>query len=208
MLKTSPSKLSKPAGARSQRTQRAVLNAARELLLDRGYGAATIEAIAAKSGVAKTTIYRAWPNRAALLVDLLVEVAAEAAPPPTECPSLDALSTELHRGAVAASGLTGQLLTSLLGEAQQDPQVRQALLDGLFYPRSNASMNAIRQAQLDGDLRPDVPPDIAVDLLFGPLFYRMFVQHQPLNEQFITQLLKFTLEGLRVRPVSNPSSDR
>jgi AcrR family transcriptional regulator len=206
--KTSPSGPAKAGRPRSKRTQRAVLDSARALFADRGYTAATIEAIAAKSGVAKTTIYRSWPNRAALLVDLLVELAAEAAPPPTDRPSLEALATELHRGAIAANGLTGQLLTSLLGEAQQDPQVRKALLDGLFHPRSGASMNAIRQAQLDGDLRPDVPPDIAVDLLFGPLFYRMFVQHRPLNEQFITQLLKFTLEGLRVRPGQSPSSDR
>lgn len=190
-----------PGRPRSQLTHRAVLDAARELVVERGYAAATIEAIAAKSGVAKTTIYRSWPNRAALLVELLFEIANEVAPPPTVRPSLDALRTELHLAAIAAGGLTGQLLNSLLGEAQSDPQVRRALLDGLFYPRSGASMNAIREAQAAGELRADVPPEIAVDLMFGPMFYRMFVQHEPLNEQFIQQLLKFTLEGLGVKPV-------
>src|SRR4051812_35255100 len=181
MAKTpSPARGAAPGRPRSEVARRAVLDAARALFESGGLPAASIEAIAAKSGVAKTTIYRSWPNRAALLVDLLVEIAAEAAPPPTDRPSLDALRTELYRGAIAINGLTGQLLNSLLGEAQQDPQVRQALLDGLFYPRSEASMNAIRHAQLAGELRADVPPSIAVDMFFGPLFYRMFVQHEPL----------------------------
>lgn len=200
MPKEIPQKPSQPGRPRSSQAQRAVLDAARQLLESGGYASATIEAISAQSGVAKTTIYRSWPNRAALLVDLLVEIAAEAAPAPTERPSLDSLRTELYQGIDAANGLTGELLNSLLGEAQTDPQVRRALLDGLFRPRSEASMNAIRQAQEAGELRADVPPEIAVDLLFGPLFYRLFVQHAPLNEQFMSQLLRFTLEGLRVTP--------
>src|SRR5262245_17443223 len=67
---------------RSQRARRAVLDAARELVGKGGYDAATIEAIAARSGVAKTTIYRSWPNRAALVVDLLMEMARATVPPP------------------------------------------------------------------------------------------------------------------------------
>ncbi|MEP6763338.1 MAG: TetR/AcrR family transcriptional regulator [Gemmatimonadaceae bacterium] len=185
-----------PGRPRSQEARRAVLDAARYLLEKRGYAATTIEAIAAKSGVAKTTIYRGWQNRAALLIELLVEVVNEAAPPPNRSPSLQALRTELRLGAIALGGISGMLLNSLLGEAQQDPDVRTALLNGLFYPRREASVNAIKQAQALGELRSDVPPHVAVDLLFGPLFYRMFVQHEPVTEQFIRQTLRFTLEGL------------
>lgn len=201
MSKEIPPQPSPPGRPRSSQAQRAVLDTARQLLESGGYATATIEAISARSGVAKTTIYRSWPNRAALLVDLLVEIAAEAAPPPTEQPSLDSLRTELFQAVDAVNGLTGELLNSLLGEAQTDPQVRRALLDGLFRPRSEASMNAIRHAQAAGELRADVPPEIAVDLFFGPLFYRLFVQHAPVNEQFMSELLRFTLEGLRVTPV-------
>lgn len=177
-----------------------MLEAARALLEEGGYAAATMEAIAERAGVAKTTIYRWWPNRASLLVDLLVEVAAVAAPPPLEGGDpLRSLRTELRRGAVAANGLLGQLLTSLLGEAQSDPEVRTALLEGLFYPRREASVSAIRRAQASGALRRGVPPYVAVDMLFGPLFYRMFVRHEPLTEGFVKQVFQYCLDGLRPR---------
>jgi AcrR family transcriptional regulator len=188
-----------PGRPRSQRARRAVLDAARALFEERGYAAATVEAIAARSGVAKTTIYRSWPNRASLLVDVLVEEAAIVAPPPDGRDPLRALRTEVRRGAVAANGLTGRLLTSLLGEAQQDLEVRAALLEGLFYPRREASAIVIRRAQASGAVRSDVPPSIATDLLFGPLFFRMFVQHEPVTEAFVKQVFQYVLEGLQPR---------
>jgi len=92
-----------------------------------------------------------------------------------------------------------------LGEAQQDLEVRTALLAGLFYPRRETSVSAIRRAQASGALRSDVPPHVAVDLLFGPLFYRMFVQHEPVTEAFVKQAFQYVLEGLRP-PARAPSS--
>lgn len=174
-----------------------MLNAARALFADGGYPAATIEAIARRAGVAKTTIYRWWPNRAALLVDVLVEEATAAVPLPHGRDPLRALRAELRGGAAAANGLTGRLLTSLLGDAQQDAEVHSALLAGLFYPRREASVAAIRRAQASGAMRADVPPNIAVDLLFGPMFFRMFVRHEPPTKAFVQRAFGFILEGLR-----------
>src|SRR5215831_17709292 len=101
---------------RSESARRAVLDAARTLFARGGYPAATIEAISARSGVAKTTIYRWWANRAALLVDLLLESSTKVAAPAGRDP-LRALRAELQRFARAADALPGRLLQSLLGEA-------------------------------------------------------------------------------------------
>jgi AcrR family transcriptional regulator len=184
---------------RSQRARRAVLEATRALVEKGGYAAATIEAIAARSGVAKTTIYRWWPNRPALVVDLLMEMAAKAVPPPAGPDPLGAVRTEMRGIAAAADHLMGRLLTSLLGEAQHDPEIRTALLDGLFHPRSEATGKMIRQAQASGLLRKDVPTHIAVDLLVGPLFYRMFVRHQPLSDAFVGHVFRCVMTGLEQR---------
>jgi AcrR family transcriptional regulator len=184
---------------RSEKAQRAVLDAARSLLEEGGYSAATTEAIAARAGVAKTTIYRWWPNRATLLVDLLVTEANTVAPPPETGDGLQALRKELKGAAVAINGMTGRLLTSLLGEAQTDPEIRDALLNRLFYPRTKHTAGAIGRAQAAGDVRTDVPSHLAVDLFFGPLFYRMFVQHAPVNEAVVKQVTQYVLEGLRPR---------
>lgn len=182
---------------RSERARRAVLDAARDLIHEGGYAAATIESIAARAGVAKTTIYRWWPNRPTLVVDVVMEVAEERVPRPVGRDPLRALRTELRGIASVADSLLGKMLTSLLGEAQRDPAVRAALVAGIFHPRSAASARAIRQARDEGALRKDVPPELAVDLLVGPLFYRMFVGHQPVTQEFVEQVFHNVLVGLR-----------
>src|SRR6187401_63214 len=165
-----PRRTARPAAAggrpRSERAQRAILTAAGELFQKGGYPAATIEAVAARSGVAKTTIYRWWPNRASLLVEVLAEVHTAAVPLPAGGEPVRAVVAELRDAAGAANGLTGKLMTALLGEAQHDPEVSAELLEGLFRPRRATTARVIRRAQEQGAIRPDVPPDIAADLLF------------------------------------------
>jgi AcrR family transcriptional regulator len=204
---TSPAPRGRP---RSQRARRAVLDATRALVQEGGYPAATIEAIAARSGVAKTTIYRWWPNRPALVVELLFELAGHAVPVPAGPDPLAAIRTEM-RGIAGHSGrLLGKLLTALVGEAQHDPGTRKALLDGLFHPRREATGRMIRQAQAEGRVRAEVPDAIAVDLLVGPIFYRMFVRHAALNDAFVAQVFDTVLAGLGPRPAARrqPASRR
>lgn len=183
---------------RSESARRAVLKATQSLVREGGYSAATIESIAARSGVAKTTIYRWWPNRPTLVVDVLMQVAAAEVPLPVGRDPLRALRRELRQVGKSGDSMIGKLLTSLLGEAQRDPAVRTALVQGLFHPRTGASAGAIRQAQAAGALRKDVSPELAVDLLFGPIFYRMFVGHEPLTPEFVEQVFHHVLTGIRV----------
>ncbi len=125
-----------------------------------------------------------------------MQMAAEGVPPPTGPDPLGAVRTEMRGIAGAGDHLMGRLLTSLLGEAQRDPEIRTALLDGLFHPRTAATAKMIRQAQKSGALRKDVPAHVVVDLLVGPLFYRMFVRHQPLNDAFVAQVFRAVTTGL------------
>jgi AcrR family transcriptional regulator len=192
---------------RSQRARRAILDAARTLVEKGGYAAATIEAVAARSGVAKTTVYRWWPNRAALVVDLLVRIAMEAAPlPPTGGDPMLVLRTELYLVAEAAEALPGRLLISLLGEAEHDPDIRGALQVGLFTPRRLAVAKVIRRAQLGGALRRGVPPLLAADLFYGPLFYRKFIRHEPVSREFVRHVFQNVLAGMQAPPRSRSTS--
>src|SRR6185295_7437982 len=104
----------KPGRPRSQQARKAVLAAAHALVERGGYSAATIEAIAARSGVAKTTIYRWWPSRPALVVDLLMDLAMKAVPIPSGPEPLKALRTEMRGIASVSDELIGRLMTSLL----------------------------------------------------------------------------------------------
>lgn len=181
---------------RSQPARRAVLDAAFNLFEEGGYPAVTIEAVSDRSGVAKTTIYRWWQNRAALVVDLLLQVAAAAVPMPSGEDPLRSIRTELGLVAQALEGPTGRLLLPVLGEAQHDPEVRTALRKGLFGPRRKATAQIVRRAQASGALRRDVPPLLVVDLLFGPLFYRKFVLQESVTGGFVKQVFERVLSGL------------
>lgn len=184
---------------RSERVRRAILDATRAVVEQGGYAAATIETIAARAHVAKSTIYRWWPNRAALVVDLLMEMAADAVPMPSGRDPLLAVRKEMGGIAAAADHLMGRLLTSLVSEAQHDPEIRAALLEGLFHPRSEATAKMVRKAQAAGLVREDIPAHVAVDLLVGPLFYRMLLRHQPLNAAFVSQVFRVVTAGLEPR---------
>lgn len=186
-----------PGRPRSQQAHQAVLNAARELIERGGYPAATVEAIAERSGVAKTTIYRRWPNRASLVVDLLIELSWEAVPIPAGPDPMRALREEFQGIASISDSLPGRLLVSLLGVAQTDPEVRAALLRGIFHPRTDATAGVISRAQDAGLIRKDISPHLAVDLFVGPIFYRMIVRHAPPTETFAMEEFQVLIEGLR-----------
>ena len=182
---------------RSEKARRAVLDAACDLFEEGGYPAATIEAIAARSGVAKTTIYRWWPNRAALIVELLLKIADVAAPPPIAgADPLGELRKEMLMVGRASNALPGRLLLSLLGEGQNDPEVNEALQKGLFRPRRQATAEVIRQAQAKGDLCKGIAPLVATDLLFGPIFYRRFVRHEHVTDAFVKEIFEYAMTGL------------
>lgn len=177
-----------------------MFDAALALLEEGGYPAATIEAIAARSGVAKTTIYRRWPNRSALFVDLMGRLTETELPAPVGRDPLLGLRVELRTAGVNADRLPGRLMVSLLGEAQHDPEVRAALLQKVLLPRREVRARAIRQAQASGGLRRDLHPHVAVDLLWGPVFYRMLVRHEPVTPSFVSQVFENVMTGLRPGP--------
>jgi len=177
-----------------------VLDSARTLLEKHGYAAATIEAIAAESGVAKTTIYRGWLVRPYLFLDLFFEMATEAAPPPHGKDPLEALRREHREVARATEALAGRLLVWLLGEAEYDPDFHRALMQRIFTPRREATARVIRQAQEAGAMRSDVPPLVVVDLLFGPLFYRKLIRRERVTAAFAEQVFQNAMTGLRPAP--------
>lgn len=184
------------------------MDAARELIEQGGYPAATIEAIAERSGVAKTTIYRWWPNRASLVVDLLIQISWEAVPIPAGPDPLRAVLEEFQGIASVSDSLPGRLLVSLLGVAQTDPEVRAALLRGIFLPRTDATAGVISRAQEAGLIRNDISPHTAVDLFVGPIFYRMIVRHAPPTKAFAKEAFQTLIEGLRPARVGKKKAVR
>ena len=174
------------------RSKAAIVDAAVELLTESGIDAVTIEAIAARSGVAKTTIYRHWPDRSALVRDI-VPVLASCEPIPDSgdlrtdlITSMVSLNRRLHQGRY------GKALPALIARAEHDPEVA-AALDAHIAERRSMLAARLRAARAGGDLADGVDADHVQTSLVGAVFYRRLLLRKPLRRAEIERLVRLAL---------------
>lgn len=161
---------------RNEASRRAILDAALQLCAELGYRRLTIEAIAARAGVSKKTIYRWWPSKGAVVLDAVDDAASAVA----EHPDTGDLAADLRNQLTAVIGLLTPSSTSaaagLIAEALQDDELAHDLRERLIRPRIDAFKRRMRQAQRDGQLAADADLDVALDLIYGPVYYRLVYQ--------------------------------
>jgi AcrR family transcriptional regulator len=150
-----------------------IVDATLSLLAERGFQAATMDAIAARAGVGKNTIYRRWHSKEDLIVDALSELAPE--PTPTEQDDLRSLLLDYLHGQEREFGdpRIGKLLPGLLGELQSNPEFALVWVDRVVRPRRRAIVAVLTSALERGELRGGLDPDLVADLLLGPPFLRL-----------------------------------
>jgi AcrR family transcriptional regulator len=173
----------------------AILKAALRLVTKRGFRAVSVNEIAAAAGVGKMTIYRRWPNKAALVMDsLLVLIGSETAFPEAGS-ALESLRSQLDLQVAFFRSSRGTLIRSLVAEAQSDPELASAFRDRWLNPRREGVRQIIHAAMLEGSLRRDLDIDAAIDLLYGSLYYRLLLASGPLDERFVDHAYKQFLVG-------------
>ncbi|MCC8251137.1 TetR/AcrR family transcriptional regulator [Saccharothrix luteola] len=180
------------AARRSDRSRRAILLAALELVEALGHSRLTIEAVAARAGVGKQTIYRWWPSKGPLLFDAFLEFGPAGT---DELPS-GVLAVDLKRELRAAAEELAerrfdQVCRLLVHESRTD------LVTLLLMPRRMALEERLHAARRLGDVRPDVDLSAAVELLLGPVYQRWFLRTAPLTEDFADAVVDLVLRALR-----------
>ncbi|MET7672753.1 TetR/AcrR family transcriptional regulator [Micromonospora zamorensis] len=184
------------AARRSESSRRAILAATEELCGEGGYGRLTIEAIATRAGVSKKTIYRWWPSKGAVVLELLDEAASVAVNPPDS----GDLATDLHALLTEVIGLLTPAHSSpaigLIGEALHDPDLARDLRERLIQPRITTFKERLRRAQEAGQLPPDADLDVALDLLYGPLYHRMALHLGMPDPSHLDSLIAHVLRAL------------
>jgi len=185
---------------RSEKARHAILEAAAELLLQRGLGAVSMDAVAERAGVSKATIYRWWPSKEMLALDALLDWAATSAP---------ARDTGSLRGDLVALARPwvreitrqpfGRVIAALVTEAQSDPEFAEAYRTHFVEPRREAMRAAYARAAERGEVPEDLDIEVAVDLIYGPLYHRLLHGHAPLTGRFAESVVDMALAGIANR---------
>jgi AcrR family transcriptional regulator len=180
---------------RSEAAHEAILNAALRLVTKRGFRAVTVNEIAAEAGVGKMTLYRHWPNKSAVVMDaLLALIGNETAFPDAEN-ALQSLRHQLDLQAAFFRSSRGNLIRSLVAEAQSDPELATAFRERWLMPRREGVQETMRQAISEGSVRSNLDIDAAIDLLYGAIYYRLLLGTGPLDENFIENIYQQFLTG-------------
>src|SRR5215212_7999813 len=184
-----------PGRPRSERAHRAILQAANELLESEGFASVTVEAIAERAGVSKATVYRWWPNRAAVVMDGFLSIVSSEVPFPHTGHAREDIRIHMRRLAEAFGGKMGRTVAALIAEGQSDPELAEALRSRWLSVRRTEAKEILRLGIERGELREDLDPEVAVDVLYGPIYYRMLVGHASLEEDFVDALADHAFAG-------------
>lgn len=187
----------RPGRPREPAADTAIVTAALDLLAERGFAAATIEAIASRAGVGRNTIYRRWSSKEELFADALHGLISDFAVLDTD-DLHELLRLWIHDFAgTIADPLYGRLLTSVLGELDRNPEFARAYTQRVVQPRREALLARLAEAQARGEIRTDIGIELVADLVGGPLVLHVLPLGLPgVHDQYAEQLLEVIWRGI------------
>lgn len=180
---------------RSEEVHQAILKVALDQVSKIGFRALSIESIAEAARVGKTTIYRRWPNKAAVVMDAFLVHVSPRAVFPTMPRAIDSIRSQLHAQAKLFRSKTGKLISSLLGEAQFDSELKKAFRERWILPRRQLARETIEKAIEQGDLRKDISIETMIDMLYGPFYYRLQLETDPMPDAYADDIFNSIMNG-------------
>jgi AcrR family transcriptional regulator len=195
---TSDTTAPKRGRPRSEKARLAILQAAAELLLDRGLSAVSMDAVADRAGVSKATIYRWWPTKETLALDALFNEWAAASPATRDTGTLrgDLLALLRPWARLAASRPYGRVIAGLITQAQTDPEFAAEYRSRFVEPRRGQAREVFRRAIERDEIPADTKIEVALDLLYGSLYHRMLHGHAPLSDRFVREVVDTVVDGI------------
>lgn len=187
---------------RSERSRQAILAAATELCTEKGYARTTVEAIAARAGVSKKTIYRWWASKGAILLEAITDAVVLTTPFPDTGDLAADLRAQMN-GIVRqlANPPLGPAYAGILTEIQYDDELCRAVQEEFVDVRVRAAKIRLLSAVDQGELPTDADLDLAVELFYGPLYYRHTLRRPNHDPERIAQLIDHVLRALGARTV-------
>ena len=186
----------KPRGRpRSEDSRLAILSAAYAML--QGSGRVTIDAVAARAGVGKPTIYRYWPNARALEMAAMLEQPSPDTSVRAGLDSIADLRAQLAKVVAAFANPRGRQTAQMLATATPDSEISKLFRNQFILKSREEGRAILTRAIAEGVVRADLPIEAALDMIYGPFFYRLLVGHAALDDSFAKDLVDVALDGLR-----------
>jgi AcrR family transcriptional regulator len=174
---------------RSTQCHGAILDSVLQLMQKEGYNAVTIEGVARHAGVGKQTIYRWWGSRAELILEAFANYAADLVPTPDRGSLREDLEAFIAAGFKRLSRDYGAIMRGLMADAVLDPDFNKILREAFIFKRRAATRVILERGVKRGEIAKNADLELMTDMLFGPVWFRLLVQHAKLDAGFARQLV-------------------
>ena len=195
-----------PGRPRSEESRQSILRSTLKLLKQKGgFPELSIEAIAADANVGKTTVYRWWPTKAALVADAFSASADEELRFPNTGSVESDMSLQMRRLIRIFRSKRGKVVAALLAGGQSDPELIEAFRERFLWPRRKQAYKTLQRGIDRGELPADSDLDLVLDSLYGPIYMRFLIRHDKLEESVADKICGLVLQGLkRLEPPPPP----
>jgi AcrR family transcriptional regulator len=183
-----PTRRRAPGRTRSDASRLAILNAALKLLETQNLQQITIESIAREAEVGKATIYRWWPSKASIVIEAFVQNHIVHTQMHVGRTTRDVLCEHMHSLVEQYGGWPGKVVGQILAEGQSNPQVLREFRERFFYGRRSMVREVLEEGRRRGEVRTDMDTEMLMDLLYASVYFRLMMQHLPLDPAFADQL--------------------
>lgn len=181
-----------------------MLSTAFELLSESGVGGFSVDEVARRSGVAKTTIYRQWPTREALVLDACSRISAEQEVPDTGSLDGDLTAILADTGHLLGTARWASVVPSIVDVAERDPEFA-AIHAAIQRGHAVALRKVIERAAGRGEISAAADRPAMISALMGPLYYRRWFSREPIDDRFVQAIVRNVISGLTA--VGDPGRD-
>ncbi len=184
-----------PGRPRSEQARLSILRSTLKLLGKSGFSDLTMEGVAEHADVGKATVYRWWPNKAALVADAFASSTIQNLHFPDTGSVRTDMSQQMRQLIKIFLSRRGRIVSAILAAGQSDRAVIAAFRERFLKPRRREAYATLRRGIARGELRKDVDMDLLLDSLYGPIYMRFLIRHDQLTPDFVDRLCEVVLGG-------------
>lgn len=187
-----------PGRPRSEEARKAILRSTLKLLQETGFPDLSVEAIASHADVGKATVYRWWPNKAAVVADAFSLSSHDELRFPDTGSVRSDISLQIKQLVRVLRGRRGRIVAALIGGGQSDPELIKAFRERFLMPRRLEAYETLQRGVRRGELPDDLDMDLLLDTLYGSVYMRFLIRQVSLTEEYVDQICDLVLGGARM----------